>query len=77
MDRPEIVAKRGYETFAEHYVKKGHEEEREDTVTVLREEGLSEEMITSLKDTGVRYEATSEDEVTYLSLTIPNRREEL
>ena len=39
--------------------------------------GLSEEMITSLKDTGVRYEATSEDEVTYLSLTIPNRREEL
>ncbi|MBO4694432.1 MAG: hypothetical protein J5656_00705 [Clostridia bacterium] len=39
--------------------------------------GLSEEMITSLKDTGVRYEATSEDEVTYLSLTIPNGREEL
>ena len=38
---------------------------------------LSEEMITSLKDTGVRYEATSEDEVTYLSLTIPNGREEL
>lgn len=39
--------------------------------------GLSEEMITSLKDTGVRYKATSEDEVTYLSLTIPNGREEL
>lgn len=38
---------------------------------------LSEEMITSLKDTGVRYEATSEDEVTYLSLTILNGREEL
>ena len=49
MDRPEIVAKRGYETFAEHYVKKGHEEEREDMVTVLREEGLSKEMIEKIQ----------------------------
>ena len=49
MDRPEIVAKRGYETFAEHYVRKGHEEEREDTVTVLREMGLSEEKIAEAK----------------------------
>ena len=49
MDRPEIVAKRGYETFAEHYVRVGHEEEREDTVTVLREMGLSEEKIAEAK----------------------------
>ena len=53
MDRPEIVANRGYETFAEHYVnvgiKKGVEQERveniTDTKTVLREMGLSEEQI--------------------------------
>ena len=53
MDRPEIVANRGYETFAEHYVnvgiKKGVEQERveniADTKTVLREMGLSEEQI--------------------------------
>ena len=45
MDRPEIVAKRGYETFAEHYVRVGREEERADTETVLREMGLSEEKI--------------------------------
>ena len=45
MDRPEIVAKRGYETFAEHYVRVGREENQADTVTVLREMGLSEEKI--------------------------------
>ena len=53
MDRPEIVAKRGYETFAEHYVRKGHEEERAenraDTETVLRKKGLSEEMIAEIQ----------------------------
>ena len=53
MDRPEIVAKRGYETFAEHYVnvgiQKGREESRVDTETVLREEGLSEEMIEKIQ----------------------------
>ena len=57
MDRPEIVAKRGYETFAEHYVRVGREEGREqerlenknDTMTVLRKKGLSEEMIAEIQ----------------------------
>ena len=49
MDRPEIVAKRGYETFAEHYVRVGHEKERDDTLTVLRKKGLSEEMIAEIQ----------------------------
>ena len=47
MDRPEIVAKRGYETFAEHYVnvgiQKGRDQNRADTEAVLRDMGLSEE----------------------------------
>ena len=45
MDRPEIVAKRGYETFAEHYVNVGIKRNQADTATVLREMGLSEEQI--------------------------------
>ena len=49
MDRPEIVANRGYETFAEHYVnvgiKKCREEDSADIEIVLREMGLSEEQI--------------------------------
>ena len=49
MDRPEIVAKRGYETFAEHYVRVGREENQADTVTVLRKKGLSEEMIAEIQ----------------------------
>ena len=53
MDRPEIVARRGYETFAEHYVnvgvKRERDENRADTETVLREEGLSEEMIEKIQ----------------------------
>ena len=53
MDRPEIVARRGYETFAEHYVnvgvKRERDENRADTESVLREEGLSEEMIEKIQ----------------------------
>ena len=45
MNRPEIMANKGYEIFAEHYVRKSHEEERANTITVLREMGLSEEEI--------------------------------
>lgn len=45
MDRPEIVAKRGYETFAEHYVNVGIKRNQADTATILREMGLSEEQI--------------------------------
>ena len=53
MDRPEIVANRGYETFAEHYVnvgiKKCREEDSADIETVLRGEGLSDEKIANIQ----------------------------
>ena len=49
MDRPEIVAKRGYETFAEHYVNKGVKQTQSDYETVLRKKGLSEEMIAEIQ----------------------------
>ena len=38
---------------------------------------LSNERVTSLQDVGVKYETTSEDEVTYISLIIQNGREGL
>ena len=58
MDRPEIVAKRGYETFAEHYmnagIKKGKEEGKaegqSDAFNILRDMGLlSEQQIAEAK----------------------------
>lgn len=53
MDRPEIVAKRGYETFAEHYVnvgtEKGVKQTQSDYEAVLRKKGLSEEMIAEIQ----------------------------
>ena len=62
MDRPEIVAKRGYETFAEHYmnagIKKGKEEGeingeikgQNNTFKVLKDMGLlSEQQIAEAK----------------------------
>lgn len=61
LDRPEIVAKRGYKTFAEHYInagiKKGKEEGEikgeikgiakghDDAIKVLQDMGLSEQQI--------------------------------
>ena len=45
MDRPEIVAKRGYETFAEHYVNKGHA----DAIDIMREVGISHEQVAEVK----------------------------
>ena len=45
MDRPEIMANKGYETFAEHYVNVGIKRNQADTATILREMGLSEEQI--------------------------------
>ena len=62
MDRPEIVAKRGYETFAEHYmnagIKKGKEEGQSDTFNILRDMGLlSEQQIAEAK---ARLEALQE-----------------
>ena len=53
MDRPEIVANRGYETFAEHYVnvgiKKCREEVSADIEAVLRGEGFSDEKIANIQ----------------------------
>ena len=57
MDRPEIVAKRGYETFAEHYmnagIKKGEEKGitkgHDDAIKVLQDMGLSEQQIAEAK----------------------------
>ena len=58
MDRPEIVAKRGYETFAEHYMnagikkgeKKGEEKGQSDAFNILRDMGLlSEQQIAEAK----------------------------
>lgn len=54
MDRPEIVAKRGYETFAEHYmnagIKKGEEKGQSDAFNILRDMGLfSEQQIAEAK----------------------------
>ncbi len=62
MDRPEIVAKRGYETFAEHYmnvgIKKGKEEGQSDAFNILRDMGLlSEQQIAEAK---ARLEAMQE-----------------
>lgn len=45
MDRPEIVANRGYETFAEHYVNKGHN----DAISAMQDVGLSPEQIAEVK----------------------------
>ena len=68
MDRPEIVAKRGYETFAEHYmnagIKKGEEEGiakgHDDAIKVLRDMGLlSEQQIAEAK---ARLDALQEKE---------------
>lgn len=53
MDRPEIVAKRGYETFAEHYVnvgtEKGVKQTQADYETVLRKKGMSNELIAEIQ----------------------------
>ena len=62
MDRPEIVAKRGYETFAEHYmnagIKKGEEKGQNNTFKVLQDMGLlSEQQIAEAK---ARLEAMQE-----------------
>ncbi len=70
MDRPEIVAKRGYETFAEHYMNagikkgeekgfiKGEEKGQSDTFNILRDMGLlSEQQIAEAK---ARLEAMQE-----------------
>ena len=66
MDRPEIVAKRGYETFAEHYMnagikkgeKKGEEKGQNNTFKVLQDMGLlSEQQIAEAK---ARLEAMQE-----------------
>ena len=56
MDRPEIVANKGYETFAEHYVNEGIKKEREKNAAenavrdtklenFLRSKGVSDEII--------------------------------
>ena len=45
MDRPEIMANKGYETFAEHYVNKGHA----DAISVMQDIGLSSEQIAEVK----------------------------
>jgi len=66
MDRPEIVAQRGYETFAEHYMnaglKKGEEKGeikgQNNTFKVLKDMGLlSEQQIAEAK---ARLEAMQE-----------------
>ena len=50
MDRPEIVAKRGYETFAEHYMNAGIKKGEDNTLNVLRDMGLlSEQQIAEAK----------------------------
>ena len=44
MDRPEIIANKGYETFAEHFVKVGEEKEREknEVKSAARDKKLAE-----------------------------------
>ena len=61
MDRPEIVAKRGYETFAEHYmnagIKKGEEKGEikglakghDDAIKVMQDMGFPEQQIAEAK----------------------------
>ena len=54
MDSPEAIANKGYESFAEHYVRMGEEKEREKNEArilkieeFLRSNGVSEEIISA------------------------------
>lgn len=60
MDKPEIVAQRGYETFAEHYMNAGIKKGEDATLKVLQDMGLlSEQQIAEAK---ARLEALQEKE---------------
>ncbi len=56
MDRPEIVANKGYETFAEHYVNEGIKQEREKVADrdsrredYLRSQNVPEDVISAMR----------------------------
>ena len=49
MDRPEIIANKGYETFGEHFFNKGEAQGVANTISVLKDMGMPAEQIAEVQ----------------------------